>query len=73
MEEGTVRAGVTLEERSRLRRDRLVVHRASNHADAEAWDLDFWQSQSPEDRLSALVALRRDLELVTDGRPPETE
>jgi hypothetical protein len=54
--------------RSRLRRERMVVHRASSHADAEAWDLDFWQAQSPEDRLSALVAIHRDVEAVEAGR-----
>ena len=58
-------------ERSRLRRERMVGHRASSHADAEAWDLDFWQSQSPEDRLSALVAIRRDVEAVEAGRKDE--
>ena len=46
----------------------MVAHRASGHADAEAWDLDFWQSQGPEDRLSALVAIRGDLEAVEAGR-----
>jgi len=60
--------GSAMAARSRLRRERLVAHRASGHADAEAWDLDFWQSQSPEDRLSALVAIRRDVEVVTAGR-----
>jgi hypothetical protein len=54
--------------RSRLRRERMVAHRASGHADAEAWDLEFWQSQSPEDRLSALVAICRDVEAVAAGR-----
>ena len=54
--------------RSRLRRERLVAHRASGHADAEAWDLEFWQAQSPEERLSALVAIRRDVETVVAGR-----
>jgi hypothetical protein len=57
--------------RSRLRRERLVAHRASSFAEAEAWDLDFWQSVSPEDRLSALVALRRDVEAVAAGRKAE--
>ncbi len=41
---------------------------ASSHADAEAWDLEFWQTQSPEDRLSALVAIRRDVDTVEAGR-----
>lgn len=60
-------------ERSRQRRERLVAHRASGHADAEAWDLDFWQSQSPEERLSALVAIRRDADLVAPGRAREDD
>lgn len=58
----------TLEERSRARRERLVAHRATSFADAEAWDLEFWQQRTPEERLSALVALRRDVELVEAAR-----
>ena len=58
----------TLEERSRERRERLVAHRAASFAEAEAWDLEFWQQRSPEERLSALVAIRRDVELVGDAR-----
>ena len=58
----------TLEERSRRRRSRMVAHRASSYADAEVWDLDFWQSQTPQDRLSALVAIRRDVELAQAAR-----
>ena len=65
---GTDEDRAAMAERSRLRRERMVAHRASGHADAEAWDLDFWQSQSPEDRLSALVAIRRDVEAVEAGR-----
>jgi hypothetical protein len=57
-----------LEERSRLRRERLVAHRATGHQDAEEWDLDFWQARTPEERLSALVAIRRDVEVVEAGR-----
>jgi hypothetical protein len=60
--------GAALAARSRLRRERLIAHRASGHADAEAWDLDFWQAQSPEDRLSALVAIRGDIEAVAAGK-----
>ncbi len=61
-------AGTSIEERSRERRRRLVGHHASSHADAEAWDLEFWQSRSPQERLSALVAIRRDVELVEEAR-----
>jgi len=46
----------------------MVAHRAVNFEDAEVWDLDFWQSRSPEERLSALVAIRRDVEKVLKGR-----
>jgi hypothetical protein len=65
---GTDGEAAALAARSRLRRERIVAHRASGHVDAEAWDLDFWQSQSPEERLSALVAIRRDVEAVEAGR-----
>jgi len=39
----------------------MVVHRASGFEDAERWDLEFWQSQTPAERLSALVAIHRDV------------
>ena len=66
---GTVDRG--LEQRSRTRRDRIVAHRATSFDDAEAWDLDFWQSQTPEERLSALVAIRREVDLVEEARRRE--
>ena len=66
---GTVAtAGSTLEERSRERRSRLVANRAAGFAEAEAWDLDYWQQRTPEERLSAFVALRRDVALVEAAR-----
>ena len=58
----------TLEERSRLRRQRIVAHSARSHEDAEAWDLEFWQRHTPEERLSVLVAIHRDVELVETAR-----
>jgi hypothetical protein len=58
----------TFEERSRRRRERLVAHRTGSYADAEAWDLEFWQRQTPEARLSALVAIRREVEMVEAAR-----
>lgn len=57
-----------LEERSRIRRGCIEVHRATSFEDAEAWDLDFWQRRTPEERLSALVAIRREVELVEASR-----
>jgi hypothetical protein len=46
----------------------MVVNRASNFEEAESWDLDFWQGQSPEQRLSAFAAIRRDVDKVIKGR-----
>ena len=54
----------SFEERSRERRRRMVAHIARSHDEAEAWDLEFWQGCTPEERLSALVAIHRDVELV---------
>jgi hypothetical protein len=63
---------VSLEERSRKRRKRIVAHRAATFEEAEAWDLEFWQEQTPEERLSALVAIRRDVEIVGVSRTNES-
>jgi hypothetical protein len=64
---------MSIEERSDERRKRIVAHVASSFEDAERWDLEYWQSKTPEERLSALVAIRRDVEMVQAGRdePPE--
>ena len=64
---------MSIEERSEERRRRMVGHRAQSFEDAECWDLDFWQSVTPEERLSALVAIRRDVELVEAGRDRDSE
>ena len=48
------------------RRKRIVGNVAKNFAEAEQWDLEFWQKQTPEMRLSALVELREDLALIPD-------
>jgi len=50
--------------RARARRKRIVGHYAKSWEDAEKWDLEFWQKQGPEMRLSALVDLRNELALV---------
>ncbi len=55
-------------ERARARKARMVCHRSHSHQEAEEWDLDFWQSVGPEQRLSALVALRNDLRKVEEAR-----
>ncbi|MBN2718931.1 MAG: hypothetical protein JXX14_24000 [Deltaproteobacteria bacterium] len=42
----------------------MVFSRAKSHEQAEQWDLAFWQSLSPAERLSAHVAILRDVALV---------
>ena len=53
-----------IKERSKERQHRIVGHRSQNFKEAEQWDLEFWQSQTPEMRLSALVAIRNDIVAV---------
>jgi len=57
-----------LKERSAERRKRIVGHRAKNFKDAEDWDLDFWQSLTPEERVSVLVDLHEDFEKIKRAR-----
>ena len=57
-----------LEERSAQRRRRIVSHRAANYTEAEQWDLRFWQSQTAEQRLAALGAIREDVRKVKQAR-----
>jgi hypothetical protein len=57
-----------IKERSRIRRSRIVANLAADFEDAERWDLDFWQSQTPEERLSALIAIRKDVDKVIRAR-----
>jgi hypothetical protein len=46
----------------------METHRTRSFAEAVAWDLDYWQRRTPEERLSALVAIHRDVELVEAAR-----
>jgi hypothetical protein len=57
-----------IEERTKSRRKRMVANRAASFREAEAWDLEFWQNQTPEARLSALVAIREDVKRVGTSR-----
>ena len=56
-----------IKKRSKERRKRMVAYRAANFEAAEQWDLDFWQKQTPQQRLSALVAIRKDISKVKRG------
>lgn len=57
-----------IEERAAERRKRIVANRAKNFQEAEEWDLEFWQSLTPQERLSALVDIHRDVEKVLQAR-----
>jgi hypothetical protein len=46
----------------------METHRATSFSDAERWDLEFWQRRTPSERLSALVAIHRDVERVEAAR-----
>jgi hypothetical protein len=59
---------MSLEERTAERRKRMVAHVARDHDEAEAWDLDFWLAMTPQERLSVLVAIRRDVDKVMASR-----
>jgi len=59
---------MNLKERSAARKKRIVAHRAADYEDAENWDLKYWQSQTPAQRLSALVAIRTDVKKVELAR-----
>ena len=62
-----------IKERSAERRKRMVAHRAANFEAAEQWDLDFWQKQTPQQRLSALVSIRKDILKVKKPRDLKDE
>jgi len=53
-----------MKQRAKQRRKKIVAHLATSHEDAERWDLEFWQRQTRQERLSALVAIREDVEKV---------
>jgi len=59
---------MAIKARSKERRKRIVANRAANFEAAEQWDLDFWQKQTPQQRLSALVSIRKDILKVKRAR-----
>jgi hypothetical protein len=50
--------------RAARRRERMVTNVAESFEEDERWDLEFWQKAGPEGRLSALVAIREDIEKI---------
>ena len=57
--------------RAEIRRKKIIGHVAKNFTDAENWDLEFWQKQTPQERLSALVSIRNDIHKVNPSRLKE--
>jgi hypothetical protein len=57
-----------LKQRSRERKTRMLTHRAANFDEAEQWDLMYWQSKTPQERLSALIAIREDVDKAEQAR-----
>jgi hypothetical protein len=53
-----------LKERSAARRKRIVGHIARNFEDAEQWDLEFWQSQTPAMRLLTIEVARQHVKMM---------
>ena len=47
---------------------RVAAHRARGHAEAERWDLEFWQARTPQERLSALVDIHEDIAKIKRRR-----
>ena len=62
---------MTLAERAAQRRKHMQVGRARSHEEAEQWDLAFWQSLTPQERLDAYMAIRLDIEAVGADRSGE--
>ena len=56
--------------RAKERKKRMIINVANNFQEAEDWDLEFWLRQTPEERLSAFVALRKDVEKVKGRNIP---
>ncbi|OQX62085.1 MAG: hypothetical protein B5M56_07545 [Desulfococcus sp. 4484_241] len=63
---------MTIKERSRIRRQKITGHLSHGYAEADDWDLEFWLKQTPQDRLSALVAIRNDIKKVNPERLKES-
>ena len=47
-------------ERRAKRIRRIVTNVAQSFEEAQEWDIEFWQSQTPEARINALEELRAD-------------
>ncbi len=60
-----------LKERSAERRKRMVGNIAHSHEEAEDWDLRFWLSLSPQERVSAVMDIHDDISKAREIRRQE--
>ena len=49
----------------------MSVHVAHGYEDAERWDLAYWQSRTPQERLEALAAILEDVKKVKRPGGPD--
>ena len=47
----------------------MVGNLARNHAEAEQWDLLFWQRQTPQERLAAAMSIHEDIRKIRRRSP----
>ncbi len=59
---------MSMKSRSAKRAKKIVAHLSANFDEAFLWDLNYWQSKTPEERLSALVAIRADVKKAQQAR-----
>jgi hypothetical protein len=51
----------------------VVAHVSTSYEEADGWDLAYWQARGPYERLSALVAIHRDIAAIdSDHVGPKT-
>ena len=65
------KGAVSIKKRAEVRKKKIVGNKAKNYKEARKWDLEFWQNQTPQMRLSALVAIREDIKKVNSKRLKE--
>ncbi len=59
---------MNIQQRTKLRKRNIIAHKATDFDDAERWDLEFWQKQTPQMRLSALVAIINDINAINPNK-----
>jgi len=62
---------MNFKERSKERSKRIVANYAKSFEESEIWDLEFWQKQTPQMRLSALVSIIEDIKNINSDKLKE--